>query len=151
MRDYGRTTLYVDFRHMLEYDDVLARAVSEQYYRFLPYLRRALVDLVNAYIPGYLYLNAHVASTASSGLVTRDFSLSFYNLSIISGIRSLHTDKIGRLLSISGTVTRTSEVRPELLFGTFTCIECKTSVPDVEQQFRYTCLLYTSPSPRDRG
>jgi len=138
MRDYGRTTLYVDFRHMLEYDDVLARAVSEQYYRFLPYLRRALVDLVNAYIPGYLYLNAHVASTASSGLVTRDFSLSFYNLSIISGIRSLHTDKIGRLLSISGTVTRTSEVRPELLFGTFTCIECKTSVPDVEQQFRYT-------------
>ena len=42
MRDYGRTTLYVDFRHMLEYDDVLARAVSEQYYRFLPYLRRAL-------------------------------------------------------------------------------------------------------------
>ena len=31
MRDYGRTTLYVDFRHILDYDEVLARAISEQY------------------------------------------------------------------------------------------------------------------------
>jgi len=101
-------------------------------------LKRALVDEVVRHIPGYLYLNAHVASTTSSGLVPRDFSLSFYNVSIVSGIRSLHTDKVGKLLSISGTVTRTSEVRPELLFGTFTCMECKASVRDVEQQFRYT-------------
>ena len=138
MRDYGRTTLYVDFRHILDYDEVLARAISEQYYRFLPYLRRALIECVSVYIPGYLYLNAHMASTASSGLVTRDFSLSFHNLPIVSGIRSLHTDKVGRLLAVSGTVTRTSEVRPELIVGTFTCVECKTSIPDVEQQFRYT-------------
>ncbi|EGG12177.1 uncharacterized protein MELLADRAFT_115157 [Melampsora larici-populina 98AG31] len=33
---------------------------------------------------------------------------------------------------------RTSEVRPELIFGTFLCEECKTIVKDVEQQFRYT-------------
>ena len=138
MRDYGRTTLYVDFEHVLRYDEVLARAISEQYYRFVPYLRRALVDLVTAYTPGYLYLNAHAASSASTGLVPRDFSLAFHNLSIVSGIRSLHTDKVGRLIAISGTVTRTSEVRPELLYGTFTCVECKSSVRDVEQQFRYT-------------
>ncbi|WFD32979.1 DNA helicase [Malassezia sp. CBS 17886] len=138
MRDYGRVTLYVDFRHVLWYDEVLARAIGEQYYRFLPYLRRAVMDLVNAYVPGYLYLNAHVASTASSGLVPRDFALAFYNLSIVSGLRSLHTDKIGRLVAVSGTVTRTSEVRPELLFGTFTCEVCKALVYDVEQQFKYT-------------
>lgn len=138
MRDYGRTTLYIDFQHILDHDEVLARAIREQYYRFLPYMRRALVECVNVYIPGYLYLNAHMASTASSGLVMRDFSLSFYNLPLDSGIRSLRTDKIGRLLSVSGTVTRTSEVRPELILGTFTCVECKTSIPDVEQQFRYT-------------
>lgn len=138
MRDFSRLTLYVNFRHILQHDEVLADAISDQYYRFLPFLRRALLDLVQVYIPGYLYLNAHVATTASSGLVPRDFSLSFHNLSIVSGIRSLHTDKIGKLLAISGTVTRTSEVRPELLFGTFTCMECKSTVHDVEQQFRYT-------------
>ena len=105
---------------------------------FLPYLRRALLDLVNTHVPGYLYLNAHVASTASSGLVPRDFSVSFYNLSLISGIRDLRTDKIGRLTAISGTVTRTSEVRPELLYGAFTCRSCRATVRDVGQQFKYT-------------
>lgn len=108
------------------------------YGSFLPYLRRALLDLVNTYVPAYLYLNAHVASTASSGLVPRDFNVSFYNLGLVSGIRDLRTDKVGRLVAISGTVTRTSEVRPELLYGAFTCGECKNTVRDVEQQFKYT-------------
>lgn len=100
---------------------------------FLPYLRRALLDLVNVHIPNYMYLNAHVASTAQSGLVPRDFTVSFYNIGLVSGIRDLRTDKVGRLVSISGTVTRTSEVRPELLYGAFTCQLCKNTVRDVEQ------------------
>lgn len=33
LRDYGRTTLFVDFSHVLRYEEVLARAISEQYYR----------------------------------------------------------------------------------------------------------------------
>ncbi|PWZ02651.1 putative MCM6-involved in replication [Testicularia cyperi] len=138
LRDYNRTTLFVDFSHILRTDEVLARAISDQYYRFLPYLRRALLDLVNTYVPNYLYLNAHVAATASSGLVPRDFSVSFYNLGLVSGIRDLRTDRVGKLVSISGTVTRTSEVRPELLYGAFTCASCQATVRDVEQQFKYT-------------
>jgi DNA replication licensing factor MCM6 len=47
-------------------------------------------------------------------------------------------DKIGQLVSISGTVTRTSEVRPELVVGVFRCEECRTIIGDVEQQFKYT-------------
>lgn len=42
------------------------------------------------------------------------------------------------MTSISATVTRTSEVRPELLLGTFTCENCRTVIPNVEQTFRYT-------------
>jgi len=42
------------------------------------------------------------------------------------------------LVAITGTVTRTSEVRPELLYGTFRCDDCGTIVKDVEQQFKYT-------------
>jgi len=34
MRDYELTTLYVDFGHLLLRDDVLARAISDQYYRY---------------------------------------------------------------------------------------------------------------------
>lgn len=138
LRDYNRTTLFVDFSHILRHDEVLARAISDQYYRFVPYLRRALLDLINTYVPNYLYLNAHVAATASTGLIPRDFSVSFYNLGLVSGIRDMRTDRVGKLVSISGTVTRTSEVRPELLYGAFTCTTCSTTVRDVEQQFKYT-------------
>ncbi|MCO5554240.1 hypothetical protein L7F22_007768 [Adiantum nelumboides] len=138
LRGQERTTVYVDFTHILRFDEILAGAINEQYIRFLPYLRRALVDLVAHYTPEYQYINAHSASTTSSGLTPRDFNISFYNMALIGGIRDLRTHKIGRLVSISGTVTRTSEVRPELLFGTFTCNFCKTSIRDVEQQFKYT-------------
>lgn len=45
---------------------------------------------------------------------------------------------IGELVSFSGTVTRTSEVRPELLFGAFTCGECGGDTTGVEQQFKFS-------------
>ena len=42
------------------------------------------------------------------------------------------------LLSVSGTVTRTSEVRPELLYGSFVCEVCGGIANEIEQQFKYT-------------
>ena len=41
-------------------------------------------------------------------------------------------------MSISGTVTRTTEVRPELVRASFICLACNAEVKDVEQQFKYT-------------
>jgi len=58
--------------------------------------------------------------------------------SVVHSIRSLKTKKVGQLLTITGTVTRTSEVRPELVSGTFRCLECSTIVRNVQQQFKYT-------------
>ena len=73
-----------------------------------------------------------------AALIPRDFFIGFYNLPLVSGIRDLRMQRVGQLLSISGTVTRTSEVRPELHYGAFTCIACKTAIRNVEQQFKYT-------------
>jgi DNA replication licensing factor MCM6 len=53
-------------------------------------------------------------------------------------LRELATSEIGRLVSVTGVVTRTSEVRPELLQGTFKCLECGGVIKNVEQQFKYT-------------
>ena len=50
----------------------------------------------------------------------------------------MRTDRIGRLICVSGTVTRSSEVKPELLYGHFTCTKCGMSHSAVEQQFQYT-------------
>jgi DNA replicative helicase MCM subunit Mcm2 (Cdc46/Mcm family) len=62
-----------------------------------------------------------------------------YNLPVQSRIRELRTDRIGKLSSVSGTVTRTSQVRPELLRGVFRCKACgEIAAGEVEQQFKYT-------------
>lgn len=164
MKEFELTTLYVDFGHLLEREEVLARAIQSQYYRcvvllpsdlraasraanglcrhrFLPYLRRALQSLIRQYEPTYLYTSTSFSTTpsaSSSSLTTREFGIAFYNLPLTSGIRDLRMDRIGELMSISGTVTRTSEVRPELVSGSFVCEGCRATIRDVEQQFKYT-------------
>ena len=138
MRELELTTLYVDYGHILLEDSDLAEAIQTQYYRFLPYIRRAVQNLVAEFEPEYLKINPTAAATDSVHLQSREFNVAFHHLSLVSGIRDLKTEKIGTLMSISGTVTRTSEVRPELLYGSFICEVCGGIVNDVEQQFKYT-------------
>lgn len=59
-------------------------------------------------------------------------------LNVSSRVRELSTSKVGTLLRISGQVVRTHPVHPELTSGNFLCLECQTSIPDVEQQFKFT-------------
>jgi len=53
-------------------------------------------------------------------------------------VRELSAGKVGSLLRISGQVVRTHPVHPELTLGMFICLECQASIPDVEQQFKFT-------------
>ena len=163
LKELSLSTLYVDFRHVSASKEgrVLADNIQIAYYRYLPYLTRALHNLLNKYEPVYFKDHRQMVSGGrgagngndngatqgtSSETTQRNvnqqtdkiFTLAFYNLPLISRIRSLRTEQIGQLVSISGTVTRTSEVRPELSLGTFTCEACNTVVPNVEQTFRYT-------------
>lgn len=57
-----------------------------------------------------------------------------------SRVRELTANKIGTLLRISGQVVRTHPVHPELVSGTFVCMDCGTVVKDVEQQFKYSVV-----------
>lgn len=58
--------------------------------------------------------------------------------SVLSRIRELSAARIGTLLRISGQVVRTHPVHPELVSGTFLCLDCQSVIKDVEQQFKYT-------------
>ena len=85
------------------------------------------------------YKAAHYHTTiAPLSSPAKPLHIAFYKIPLISTIRSLRTSAIGNLVSISGTVTRTSEVRPELTRGVFQCLDCRTTVEGVEQVFRYT-------------
>jgi DNA replication licensing factor MCM6 len=161
LRLFGLSTLYVDFRHVLRFKNgTLADAIISHYYRFLPYMIRALNNRIAHHEPAYFRQHRQPNTTSSvtnSSLranrsnkedmefnkqtqnqqTDKIFTLAFYNLPLVTRVRMLRTTQIGTLLSISGTVTRTSEVRPELSLGTFICEACGAVVPNIEQTFRY--------------
>ncbi|KAE8597133.1 hypothetical protein XENTR_v10016364 [Xenopus tropicalis] len=68
----------------------------------------------------------------------KEFYVAFSDFPARQKIRELSSAKIGTLLRISGQVVRTHPVHPELVSGTFLCMDCQSVVKDVEQQFRYT-------------
>ena len=103
---HDTTTLYVDWKHLLEHDAELAEVIELEYFRFEPALRRSVRDFIGSENSDYIW----ESEDAGRG-EKREFFVSFYDLPCIERIRSLRTDRIGRLLSVSGTVTRTSEVR----------------------------------------
>ena len=147
IRATERCTLYVDFSHVNEYNRALAEGIVEHYYRVLPFLTRGLQRKIAKYEPDYFKKNTQGGNpnraletngASASPQTDRLFAIAFYNLPLTSRIRNLRTVSIGQLLSISGTVTRTSEVRPELHLATFTCEACRTVISNVEQIFRYT-------------
>ena len=65
-------------------------------------------------------------------------NVSFINMDKLFALRELRSESIGRLISISGTVTRTTDVKPELLTGCFICDLCGSRIPAVDQQFQFT-------------
>ncbi|KAL7663067.1 DNA replication licensing factor MCM6 [[Candida] zeylanoides] len=164
MKTYELSTLYVNYQHLVTRENgVLASAILEQYYRFSPFLLRGLKRLLKRYAPELLYTSllaggsgeaggvagedsegaaatsaSGAASATSGGRDERTLQISFFNLPTTHRIRDIRTDKIGSLIAISGTVTRTSEVRPELYRASFTCDMCSATVDGVEQLFKYT-------------
>lgn len=179
MKIYDLNTIYIDYQHLLMRENgALAMAISEQYYRFLPFLLKGLRRIIRKYAPNLLTtgdtpaqftqevgeeLRDSIGNTQnadsgglSSGLgnnetgtatvsesngspeqTERVFQISFFNLPTVHKIRDIRSEKIGSLLSITGTVTRTSEVRPELYKASFTCDLCRAIVDNVEQAFKY--------------
>lgn len=98
MKNDDRTTLFVDYTHVEHHNSDLAKAIAEDFYYLEPFLRKAL---------------AHVARQEHPGYYTEDkeFFVSFFNMSSLLCVRDLKSDKVAKLVSFSGTVTRTSEVR----------------------------------------
>jgi DNA replication licensing factor MCM6 len=161
MRTYQLSTFYIDYKHLQTWENgTLAHVINVHYYRLIPFLNAGLNDMIAKYEPQY-FRDHRSSATASSNMTTsaasnasqseatsnkstlgqatdKLFTVAFYNLPLVSRVRSLRTANIGQLLSISGTVTRTSEVRPELSMATFVCQACRNVVRNVEQTFRYT-------------
>merc|ERR1712142_23575 len=118
-----RNTLTVSFDDVQNVNHQLASTIIEEYYRVYPYLCNAVRNF---------------AKDWGKVDVKKDFYVSFKDVPSRSKVRELTANKMGTLLKISGQVVRTHPVHPELVSGTFTCLDCQTVVKDVEQQFKFT-------------
>lgn len=124
-------TIFLDFTHVMQEDMELAEAIQSDYVRFEPFLRRAVLAFV-------LELHPELDDPSSSTPYNQTYFIAIHNLPTVLPVRDLRTDRIGRLASVSGTVTRTSDVRPELLVGSFRCSKCGLVAENIQQQYHYT-------------
>lgn len=150
MKIYELNTIYINYNHLVTVENgVLASAIIDQYYRFLPFLQAGLKRVIKKHVPDLLKLGAAAVTqpatdtqttTTSNSLenIEKIFQISIINLPTVHTIRDIKSDKIGSLISFSGTVTRSSEVRPELFKACFTCDLCRAEIDNVEQLFKYT-------------
>jgi DNA replication licensing factor MCM6 len=129
MASGGSTTLFIDFEHLKEYSYDMSDMVLKKYERAEPVLRSVVRDYVRLHHPAYLH-EAHGTE--------KQFFVGVTNMQSTEKLRDLRVEKIGELVSFSGTVTRTSEVRPELFLGTFKCQNCAHKIRNVEQINKFT-------------
>lgn len=128
LREQERVTMWVDFAHLTSFehsDPEFVQNIVRQYYKYEPYLRTGLTKFMQ--------------KVAAGEPVKKSYhQIAIHNLPQMSKIRELRTLNLGRLMSIYGTVTRTTDAKPELIMGTFRCLDCNNLVKNVEQQFKYT-------------
>jgi DNA replication licensing factor MCM6 len=129
-------TLLVDFAHVLEADPELAEAIQLEFLRFEPALRQGVQEFIHDLHPELRNHPDAFSRQSRNGMSS--FFVGFYNLPTLYTVRDVRMDRIGHLVSLSGTVTRTSEVRPELLLGTFRCQACGLLASNIPQEFHYT-------------
>ncbi|XP_041849684.1 DNA replication licensing factor MCM6 [Melanotaenia boesemani] len=118
-----RNTLLVSFTDLEGFNQELATTIQEEYYRVHPYLCRAVRNFARDH--GNVPLN-------------KEFYVAIEDLPTRHKIRELSSMRIGTLVKISGQVVRTHPVHPELVSGTFLCMDCQTVIKDVPQQFKYS-------------
>ena len=74
--------------------------------------------------------------------INKPLDVSFMNAGRKLKIRELKSDVLGDLITFTGTVTRTTQVRPELQTAVFKCRDCNTVISEVKQEQEFT---YTEP------
>uniref|UniRef100_A0A665U0B2 DNA replication licensing factor MCM6 n=1 Tax=Echeneis naucrates TaxID=173247 RepID=A0A665U0B2_ECHNA len=118
-----RNTLLVSFTDLEGFNQELATTIQEEYYRVYPFLCRAVRNF---------------ARDHGNVPLTKEFYVALEDLPTRHKIRELSSTRIGTLVRISGQVVRTHPVHPELVSGTFLCMDCQAVIKDVHQQFKYS-------------
>ena len=120
MHTNERTTMFINFSHLATsaaYSELAVILITD-YYRFESVLKKALCE--------FMY------RITGENQENKVYFISFFKLPSVEKIRDLKSNRIGKLIAFTGTITRSSEVRPELISGAFTCLMCGKKLMNVE-------------------
>jgi DNA replication licensing factor MCM6 len=120
----SRNTLQVSLKDIERHNSNLADLIQNHYYRLYPFLCLAVKNFIKD----------------QGEVMEREKQLyvSFTDHDVLTKIRDLNATRISTLTKITGQVVRTHPVHPELVAGTFQCLDCQTEISGIEQQFKYT-------------
>eukprot|EP00701_Giardia_intestinalis_P002377 XP_001706201.1 MCM6 [Giardia lamblia ATCC 50803] len=139
MIDNDSNTLYINFSHL--YDNIRTQAycetVRKQFYVFEPLIVEAIRIVLNTTLAPYRGAAFQVL-TSGQQQVLRPLYISCYGMNNVLLLSELTSSHIGQLVELVGTVTRTSDVQPELILGTFRCASCGEVIPNVAQDYKFT-------------
>ncbi|CAD7928102.1 unnamed protein product [Amoebophrya sp. A25] len=145
MADENKKTLYLDFRHLDAIGDQgaehqlsynmgdLKEVLNYKFYDIRVYLDQAVPQFMrivgehNEKVQNYVSSKPH-----------RTWNLAIFNFPARTPLRDLNMEHAGQLREISGTVTRTTETKPEILVGCFDCGLCGNEITNVTQEFKFT-------------
>lgn len=135
----NKKTLYVKMGHLEQADRDVVSFEPEDLIAVIHSKYMVVRDAVNAALPQLLSnLEDPDLQAEVEKMDELKFTVAFYDLATYSGIRDLRTEKLGRLVTICGTVTRTTDIKPELLVATWKCNECRREISGVSQEFKVT-------------
>lgn len=107
----GKTSLIVDFEDLLATDSALAENVIERPDEYLEHVNRAALAQLQIEEPEY-----------AEGI--EKVSVQFKNLPVITLLRELGSDNIGKLVMVEGIVVRATPARPMVTRAAFKCKRC---------------------------
>jgi len=123
----GGHSLVVDFQHLVQYEGALASELEQN--------PREMFKLFSE--SGLLMLTELDMEFARK---VQRFNVRVSNYQRKVSIRSLNSSYIGKMVSITGVVVRSSEVMTQLKTGAFRCMSCQTVTPADQ-----VGSLYTTP------
>jgi len=123
-----RRDVPVNYNDLLQFSQNLAIAIKRNFVTAEKEMSRAIEEVVGKYCPEF----------TEKGVRGRKetFSCSIYGLDVVYSVRDLKTHLLNQLVSVSGIVTRTAQVKPELIEGSFECAECRAVVRGISQERR---------------
>ena len=125
-----KRTLCIDWQHFIEYAPTEAQLLQREFPRFRLALSYGLFDVLQD------FLNAE-----TKDMHALMYDVAFFNVPLTFTVRSLRSTSNGTLCTLNATVTRMTQVRPELVQTCFSCSNCGTISDPVLQNYTYTVPL----------